>query len=602
MAPPNFQLKSRRWNIASVIGVALITVAGFGGVVAIRDAFAPSGTPANLLLIGLGVLAFLGFALPGIVYVVRKRVAFFKKHIPGGTMAWIRAHLYIPIMAVAAALVHAGATPYRGGLSSGKVTLVVGLLVCLSGVFRHHMIGVQKEVLNANLAITKVAFDQPRAFQRLVTDLTENRRPRPDIEADAATLPAEQQEAWTQVRDLFAHIEERYPREGGQRAFVRHIKVWRAVHPPLTVLLFGLIAFHVWDVLGGSQEFLGNERTAFASSAQCGSCHSDTFSQWSVSSMAHAQNSTIMEAQLPVTLGVNAQLVQQLGGRQQENFGLLAKTCINCHAPVGSRFAARDDALLPFNAVGSAGGGGNGKAVADGNAAVQDDGIGCITCHSQAVPPGARAGFGTLNIATGGAADYGTMFGPLFDDPKPLPERAHGIGRGTDGFWDDPVATSQLCGACHSVRAELPAGGELVLQTTFEEWEAYAADGQARGRVRPLGCTDCHMPVKGSGSKPVVDYAPGLLSTPDRPTKEHTFLGVDYDLDPAQYRKKGMPDDALQQVLAEREAFLGSAVTMEVVNQATQRGVLSADVILRTTSSGTISPPASHSPAKSGSR
>src|SRR5215212_7986632 len=115
MPPPNFQLKSRRWNVASVIGVAVIALVGFGGLVAIRSAFAPSGTPANLLLIGLGVLTFLGFALPGIVYVLRKRVAFLKKHIPGGTMPWIRAHLYVPIMAVAAGLVHAGATPYRGG-------------------------------------------------------------------------------------------------------------------------------------------------------------------------------------------------------------------------------------------------------------------------------------------------------------------------------------------------------------------------------------------------------------------------------------------------------------------------------------------------------
>lgn len=581
MAPPKFQLKSRAWNIASAVVAAVMVVLGFGGLYVIRAAFAPTGGPANLLLIGLGILTFLGFAVPGIVYVLRKRVAFFKKHIPGGTMPWIRAHLYVPIMAVAAALVHAGATPYRGGLSSGKLTLVVALLVCLSGLLRHHMIGVEREVLNANLAITNVVFDEPRAFQRLVTDLTENRRPRADIEADVATLAEPQRAAWQQVQQLFGRIEERYPRDGGQRAFVRHSKVWRAVHPPLTVLLFGLIAYHVWDVMGGTQQFLGKRQTSFASAAQCGSCHSDVFAQWSVSAMAHAQTSTIMEAQLPVTLGANAQLVRQRGGAQQANFDLLAKTCINCHAQVGARFAARNDALLPLGAGGSIGGGGVGKAVDGGNAAVNSDGVGCITCHSQAVAPGDRAGFGVLAISTGGAADYGTQYGPLFKDPKPLPERAHGIDHGTGGFWDDPIATSQLCGACHAVKADLPAGGALVLQTTSDEWQAYIDDGKQRAPGKALGCVQCHMPTKGNGSAPLVDYAPGLLAVPSRPTRQHTFVGVDYDLDTSAYEKKGMPADALAQVLDERQALLGSAASLEVVNQATVRGVLSADVVLR---------------------
>ena len=53
----------------------------------------------------------------------------------------------------------------------------------------------------------------------------------------------------------------------------------------------------------------------------------------------------------------------------------------------------------------------------------------------------------------------------------------------------------------------------------------------------PLGCSDCHMPLpsKQDPTAGVVDHAPGLLSIPQRDYHEHTFVGVDYDLDPSKY-------------------------------------------------------------------
>ena len=50
---------------------------------------------------------------------------------------------------------------------------------------------------------------------------------------------------------------------------------------------------------------------------------------------------------------------------------------------------------------------------------------------------------------------------------------------------------------------------DLVLQTTFDEWQDYGAQGGSET------CADCHML---SGTGPIVNDAPGGLSLPDRTT------------------------------------------------------------------------------------
>ena len=37
--------------------------------------------------------------------------------------------------------------------------------------------------------------------------------------------------------------------------------------------------------------------------------------------------------------------------------------------------------------------------------------------------------------------------------------RVHDIGEGEDGFWDDPIATSIACGACHNVKLDIDGDG-----------------------------------------------------------------------------------------------------------------------------------------------
>ena len=102
-------------------------------------------------------------------------------------MAWIRSHLYLPVLALVAAYVHASVVPFRAHLSSGKVLLVLGILVSIAGMCRHHLIGVQKAALNVNVAISKITSGQPRDFRRLVADFTDTASPgRRDRRRDGA--------------------------------------------------------------------------------------------------------------------------------------------------------------------------------------------------------------------------------------------------------------------------------------------------------------------------------------------------------------------------------------------------------------------------------
>jgi hypothetical protein len=56
-------------------------------------------------------------------------------------MSWIRSHMYLPILALVAAIVHASMVPFLTHLTSGVILLVLGVLVSIGGLARPHMIG-----------------------------------------------------------------------------------------------------------------------------------------------------------------------------------------------------------------------------------------------------------------------------------------------------------------------------------------------------------------------------------------------------------------------------------------------------------------------------
>ena len=590
--PPKFQITSRKWNVATVVGAILILAIGFGGLFYIQSNVKPTGGVTLAFVIGLGILTALLFISPGALYPFRKRTAFGKKIMPGGTMTWIRSHMYLPILALIAGIVHASVVPFLTHLTSGVILLVLGVLVSIGGLARHHMIGLKKEALNVNVAINKMAQGQPKAFRDLVLDFVENRRPIAEIDAQVAKLDPGEQLIWREIRKMSDDVAKNFPREGGQTSKVLQFQSWRALHPIITIAFFAVLVWHVWDVLGGTQAAFGDEKTAFVASDSCADCHSEIVEDWKLSSMSEAQTGTIMEAQLPITIGENETLAETLGADQQAIFDSSAKSCINCHVPVGAPFAQDITALLPFDAEGSAADGG--VAVSGGNASVQSDGIGCISCHTQEAPPAELAGFGPIPVASQSANNFGIQYGPLFEDPDPVPVPKHGMDPGTDDWWSTTVESSQLCGACHNVKVDIDGDGlspieveagstddtdgnfildenelddddgeldDLVLQTTYDEWQDYVAGFEARilddprnSLEAPLGCNDCHMPLPSDGDQPIVDFAPGLLSRPDRTYRSHMFVGVDYDLDVEHYEQSGFPDDALDRVLDARAA------------------------------------------------
>src|SRR3954451_20416545 len=223
MAGGPFQIRSKKWDIGVLIGSLALLAVGFGGLFALQ-AINSAGNPTLFFIVFLGILTFAGFAGPGIVYVLRKRNAWVKSKLPGGTMAWIRSHLYLPVIALVAAYVHASVVPFRAHLSSGKVLLVLGILVSIAGMCRHHLIGVQKAALNVNVAISKISSGQPRNFRRLVADYTDTPRPVGEIEAEMAQFPADLQERWGKIKALRQDVDKHFPRTGGQTTQIRRQK------------------------------------------------------------------------------------------------------------------------------------------------------------------------------------------------------------------------------------------------------------------------------------------------------------------------------------------------------------------------------------------
>jgi hypothetical protein len=644
-----FQIRSKKWDVGILIGSLALLLVGFGGLFALQT-INSAGNPTLLFIVFLGILTFAGFAGPGIVYVLRKRNTWVKSKLPGGTMAWVRSHLYLPITALVAAYVHASVVPFRAHLSSGKVLLVLGILVSIAGMCRHHLIGVQKAALNVNVAISKITSGQPRAFRRLVADFTDTGRPIGEIDAEMAQFPPDLQERWAKIKGLRSEVDKHFPRTGGQRTHIRSYKLWRALHPPLTIILFVVLGYHMWDVLGGGNPFNSDKAQEFASASSCAGCHSKEYAEWGSSAMGHAQTSTITVAQLPVTLARNRLLADQgevpannknpdKSVNQDDIFKATAKVCITCHSPVGATFVTNSDGLYPLGDANTAGVKAKGTAAEGGGSAVQTDGVGCQTCHGTDKPPTElQAAFGPLNDQKSSLGGFGTVFAPLFENPNPLPQRIHDIGNGNDNFWNDPIRVSQVCGACHNVKADLQGDGlatdpaadptdpnaaqtnfggddtsgvpitdsataadhdqnnnlqldenevdatkDVVLQTTYDEWQDYVAFFDAKDGFKdrystsnlnefanpldsPLGCSDCHMPLesKDHPTSGVVDHAPGFLPIPNREYHTHIFVGVDYDLDSTKYDAPGLPDNALDRVLAEREALVRSAIALQV--------------------------------------
>jgi hypothetical protein len=258
--------------------------------------------------------------------------------------------------------------------------------------------------------------------------------------------------------------------------------------------------------------------------AQCGTCHTTIYQQWTNSMHSHALTSPTVIVQ------TNQDLALPLSKAPSPD---PQKFCINCHGPTFAASATSPE--MPPSVP------------------HWKEGITCTSCHQFD---------GTPQKGSGGFA--GNDYGPAFQK---------GVVQGKEmlGAVDSPVANSmhtsnstgqdfspnpnQLCANCHEVWIDYDHDGivekglDLALQTTWDEYKEYKTLGGQES------CVSCHMPVV-AGLTRIADGAaiPSQQSVqaPPRQVHDHSFVGVDFALDtPAQG----------QATLAARTALMQKAAT-----------------------------------------
>jgi hypothetical protein len=187
--------------------------------------------------------------------------------------------------------------------------------------------------------------------------------------------------------------------------------------------------------------------------------------------------------------------------------------CQNCHAPSNTKLTQQT--FLPFEAP-------VGLGLDDGYI---NEGVNCASCHQYAGEPDTGVG-GLAAVFQADLVPGRVYFGP-YDD-------AVGNAYHQSKFLPRYNQPQTLCESCHNVNYDLNGDGEiekgvdLVLQTTFEEFEDYVADGGTET------CVSCHMPLI-RGATRIAEGADIPTEqdreAPPRQVHDHSFVGVDYPLD-----------------------------------------------------------------------
>lgn len=571
MPPPTIQRKLGflerpwLWLASALLGSAAIAAAGklaadgkLDAIFAQRAAdhalrgYTPAGLFLGIASVILTVLAAL--------YSLRKRPL--QERLPGrGTMtAWLWLHVAASLLALAATVVHAGYGLVSAEPSTGKVLAAIFFLLALSGLVWRIAYAVvppraeravgnyaagdsahRAEALTAEIA--KVAAGGSSEIHRLEAWLLEAPREPADVERAAAALDPAERPIIEEMARLAASRRRALARMAQQNRYARLLQIWRVAHVPLTFLFFPALAVHIVFALdlhlqiGGPGDAPRQEFSGFHRSKECASCHRAIYEQWSSSMHAHALRS-------PVTIAQNNQLLEAdlRNARSPDP----RRFCVNCHGPVA--VAASGKTRLPLRRVGY-------------EDALLDEGIGCATCHQWrgTESPG---GAGLARFQDG-LRPGSTYFGAFAD---PVGNAFH-KSRQASIFSRDGA----LCANCHNVQYDTDGDGkivkgvDLVLQTTQQEYEAYAAKGG-----RPT-CIGCHMPVR-SGERAAERAAIPTQQdreAPPRVLHDHTFVGVDYPIDEVATRDPQR---------AAREALLRGAARMDVTQAAAKNGELTWQV------------------------
>ena len=593
-----------------LLGVLILIIAGFATGFKFNSLQSLEGLVENTfaLVVWLGVLT-VALILVTIFYSLRKRN--FQERAPGTMMAWLQAHIYIGLLSLIVVFIHIWVPSFSEGWSSGKYALAVFGLLVLSGIAWRIVYSVVPPRVAGdvgNLSITdtedkarivKVEIDKLLAgksaeFRRAAQSHLNASPAEKKSGGNAPADPAGEESDWKRFIKLADRLERYARREVQQKRYARFLQGWKQLHIPLALLLIALVGVHIWETLHVTNSISGSELRGLPPANACADCHAEIVQEWNLAMHSQAQNAPVVIAQTNLAL---------------EKFPAFERACNNCHAPIGT--AITDTPTLPIDV--------ENILRTHPNGAVIDDGVTCVVCHTLADVPEERRGMDPdFPVVEGSANQFAEMFGPALGDLPSLPSTRH---TSNVGFMTDSVGSSQLCGACHNVKVDIDGdqqvtafpGSEgdnrdidgdrqldenelefddegkalqdLVLQTTFDEWEDYVAAQEAEG-LTAKGCVDCHMPLLTPGA--LVASSPGsfFADPPDRPRHSHSFIGVDYNLTPGYYEQEFMPPDARDHVFEDRAALLKSAMSLLIETSEPASGKLSATVTVESNLEG----------------
>lgn len=589
--PRGFTERAWLWIFVLLVLGAAVLAASYFGIRYLQESYPGDGGAAFLLISALGAFTLL-LILITFFYQVRKRLL--QESVGGTMMSWLKSHVYLGLLALVAAVAHSAIFPLTTAITSGKITGAILSVLVLSGVlWRAAYLGVPRRVARTvqNLSIQDTR--ERIATQRMELEKLKAGRSaafHAAVDTGAAVpLDVNEQHALERAKSLLRTIDQESRRERKQKRYSRIMQGWRAIHLPLAALLLGSIAFHLYDVFNADRLFAGKPEKQFASSSDCARCHNEIVNEWKLSMHRNAQTSTTTVAQSQFALA---------------KYPDFKKVCVNCHAPVGVKFSQKASFPLTEDDPGA------------NPQTVQDEGVTCVVCHTMPHPPQEMQGATTLPIGTKSATSLGTMFGPQLDNQ--IPSTAHDS---KVGFMATPQSAALMCAACHNVKVDMDGDGlvnplfsattqtvdsdgdgqldeneldfeppevlakaplgfvglqDLALQTTFDEWEDYMFSKNGQG----ASCTQCHMP---GTSRPLIDNPPPGMAAQVRRHQQHLFVAVDYDLNDSYYTQDGMPKDAMQHVLEDREKFLAQTAQVTVTVAPTSAdGRMLAQVNLKT--------------------
>jgi hypothetical protein len=490
----------------------------------------------------LGILAVFLAALSAL-YSVRKRSAQEAMPFQSSMVTWLWSHVYLGLIALVAALFHGGYGVFSLSFSTGKLLLWIFALLIFSGiawrlVYRYVPTASQDSIRNYSqhdtmkrakrhmAEIDKIAAGQRSEFRQIADWILHGALSAGEIRAAAQAMPPDEQVKLSEIQALADRRRRALTRHKQQGRLHRILQSWRLLHIPLVGLFVIFFVVHLIAAFDIPGKIAPAAARGFADAQDCKACHATIVAQWEESMHAHALES-------PVTVVQTNQVAKvTLVGQDGPDPLLL---CNNCHGPVGTAMTGQPD--LPL------------ESPLGWTKTEINEGVNCTVCHQYAGEPVSGGG----GLASVFQADLkpGRVFFGSFDDPV-----GNAYHRSeTVEFFEDP---SLLCQSCHNVNYDINDDGriepgvDLILQTTYDEYIDYRADGG------DMTCIDCHMaPIPGETR--LADRANIPLEqdfeAPDRVVHSHGFVGVDYPLDTV-----AQADPQRE----EREALLESAARIEV--------------------------------------